>query len=141
MKCLQNLIILSGVSGAGKSTFAAIIAAGRDQWHQVKIFSTDDYFMVNGEYKFDGTKLPLYHNFCQIDVKEAMEDFTVDTIIVANTFTVEEHIQPYIDLAEKYEYNVIINTVENWHGSKSVHNVPDYAIERQKAQLLERIKL
>ena len=138
---MSNLIILSGVSGAGKSTFADIIASGRDQWHQVPIFSTDDHFMVNGEYKFDVTKLPLYHSLCQDDVKEAMEDFTVDDIIVANTFTEEEHIQPYIDLAEEYEYNVIINTVENWHGSKSVHNVPDYAIERQKAQLLKRIKL
>jgi predicted kinase len=138
---MSNLIILSGVSGAGKSTFADIIAAGRDQWHQVKIFSTDDYFMVNGEYKFDSTKLPLYHSFCQDDVMEAMGDLTVDDIIVANTFTVEEHIQSYIALAEEYEYNVIINTVENWHESKSVHNVPDYAIERQKTQLLKRIKL
>jgi predicted kinase len=141
MKCLQNLIILSGVSGAGKSTFADIIAAGRDQWHQVKIFSTDDFFMVNGEYKFDGSKLPLFHDLCHMMVEDAMDVDHVDTIIVANTFTEEEHIQPYIDLAEKYEYNVIINTVENWHGSKSVHNVPDYAIERQKAQLLKRIKL
>ena len=141
MKCLQNLIILSGVSGAGKSTFADIIAAGRDQWHQVKIFSTDDFFMVNGEYKFDGSKLPLFHDLCHMMVEDAMDVDHVDTIIVANTFTEVEHMDPYIELAKKYEYNVHTLIVENRHESKSVHNVPDHVLEIQKANLLKGIKL
>ena len=169
MNNISDLIILRGVSGAGKNTVADVIAAGRDKFHPIPVFSTDDYFMVTktvdlgnkpncdcqerfddddyGDsardyrccgiqtvktYEFDPSKLPLYHTLCQSDVEEAMQDWNVNTIVVANTFTQKWEMDPYFKLAEKYEYNVHTIIVENRHGSKSVHNVPDHALTRMK---------
>ena len=51
-------------------------------------------------------------------------------IAVANTFTQEWEMEPYIKLAEKYGYIVFSLITENRHGNKNQHNVPDEAIEK-----------
>jgi len=169
MNNISDLILVRGVSGAGKSSVADCIAAGRDQWHKVPVFSTDDYFMVTktvdlgnkpncdcqerysdddyGDpardyrccgiqtvttYEFDGEKLPQYHKLCQVDVEEAMKDWNINTIVVANTFTTEWEMEPYFKLAKKHDYNVHTIIVENRHESKSIHNVPSKVITMQK---------
>ena len=54
--------ILRGLSGTGKSTLADNHACPCTQHgHSGAIFSTDDLFMVDGEYQFDPTKLGEYH--------------------------------------------------------------------------------
>ena len=161
MNYISDLILVRGVSGAGKSSVADCIAAGRDQWHKVPVFSTDDYFMKrewcticddgepddeicnenHNKYVFDPSKLPEYHKLCQVDVEEAMEDWNINTIVVANTFTEEWQMKPYFELAKKHDYNVHTIIVENRHGSKSVHNVPDHALARQKEALAKEIVL
>ena len=40
--------------------------------------------------------------------------------------------QPYFDLAKKYGYTVFTIIVENRHGGKNVHNVPENVIESMK---------
>jgi adenylate kinase family enzyme len=44
----KTLILMRGLPGSGKSTKAQILA-GKDGL----IFSTDDFFMVNGKYVYD----------------------------------------------------------------------------------------
>lgn len=51
-------------------------------------------------------------------------------IVVANTFTQEWEMNPYIELAKKYGYKVISLVVENRHGNKNIHNVPDETIQK-----------
>ena len=51
-----NLILIRGVSGAGKSTVGILFENDR-----TVILSTDDMFMVDGEYVFDPSKLKKYH--------------------------------------------------------------------------------
>ena len=58
------LYLLRGVPGSGKSTVAQNIGGTH--------FETDKYFMVDGEYKFDPTKLKQYHQMCQDEVNLAM---------------------------------------------------------------------
>jgi hypothetical protein len=51
---------------------------------------------------------------------------------VSNTFTQEWEMKPYFDLAKKYGYKVFTVIVENRHGGKNVHNVPDEALEKMR---------
>ena len=46
-------------------------------------------------------------------------------IVVSNTFTKEWEMNEYFELAKQYGYMVFTIIVENRHGSKSVHNVPE----------------
>ena len=50
----KKLIINRGIPGSGKSTSAKKLAP------KEQIFSTDDYFMKNGKYIFDGKKY-IFH--------------------------------------------------------------------------------
>jgi hypothetical protein len=38
----------------------------------------------------------------------------------------------YFDLAEKYGYTVVSLIVENRHGGKNIHGVPDEKVEQMK---------
>ena len=40
--------------------------------------------------------------------------------------------QAYIDLAKKYGYQVTTLIVENRHGNRNVHNVPDETLDRMR---------
>ena len=56
-KKVKELIIIRGLPGAGKSTLAKSLGG-------INI-EADQYFMVDGEYKFDSSKIKLAHNYCQ----------------------------------------------------------------------------
>jgi predicted kinase len=131
---MKTLILLRGLPGAGKSSFANLI------WESGVIFEADKYFYNtdDGSYNFDATKLHAAHKWCQTQVEDAMEynlEFDgkyYSEIVVSNTSTTEKELQPYLDLAAKYDYNVVSLIVENRHGNKSVHNVPDAAMEKMR---------
>lgn len=61
----KTLILMRGLPGSGKSTKA--------QSFGLPVYSTDDFFMVNGEYVFDGKKLIENHNKNFQRSKRAME--------------------------------------------------------------------
>ena len=135
-----NLILVRGVSGAGKSTIGEMF----DDGATTRILSTDDLFYVDGEYKFDPSKLAEYHQAIIDKVEEHMHDYEwkimdhdyvwmpVDRIIVCNTFTELWEMQPYIDLAEKYDWRLHTIIVEHRHGSDSIHDVPADVIKSQR---------
>ena len=103
------LYIVRGIPGSGKSTFAKTLTSN--------VFEADHYFYDNdGNYKF---------------VRYAMES-SFEKIAVSNTFTQEWEMQPYIDMAKEYDYKVFSVIVENIHGGKNIHNVPDDKIKQMK---------
>jgi hypothetical protein len=63
------------------------------------------------------------------------------TVVVSNTLTSEKELKPYIELAEKYGYQIVSLIVENRHGNKSIHDVPDETLERMEVRLKGSIKL
>ena len=130
------LIILRGLPGCGKSTVAEVIARthASDPDECVSwwpIFTADAYFERSGKYEFDRTQLGVAHGYCQAKVENAMVS-KEPRIIVANTNTTEKELLPYLKLAERYNYNVISLIVENRHGGKNVHDVPEETIEKMK---------
>jgi ABC-type phosphate/phosphonate transport system ATPase subunit len=125
---MKTLYIVRGVPGSGKSTFAKSLGGTH--------FETDSYFMVDGEYKFDFTKLKEAHKWCQDSVNTAMIlNHTTglnDIIVVSNTFTQEWEMQPYFDMSESWGYRVFSIIVENRHGGVNEHGVPEDKIEIMK---------
>ena len=124
----KDLFLLRGLPGSGKSTLAAQLGGS--------LVEADRYFMQYGEYKFDASKLKEAHAWCRDQVRKWMEvdnaGYNVDRIVVSNTFTQEWEMKPYYELAEKYGYRVYSIVVENRHGGKNIHNVPDEAIDRMR---------
>lgn len=123
MKEKGDLILLRGLPGAGKSTVAKLIMTGGGMTD--KVIEADNYFYDHeGNYNFDATKLSAAHNYCKSIVSDYMKMYK-PTIVVSNTFTQEWEMKPYYELAERHGYRVHTLIVENRHGSKSIHDVPD----------------
>ena len=126
----KNLILIRGVSGSGKSTFAEEF-----MYPTSLIISTDDFFMVDGEYQFNPELLAKNHDKCFKSVESEMKATEQDicpNIVVHNTFAQAWEIEPYKELADKYGYNFYTIIVENRHGSNSIHDIPDDIISKQK---------
>ena len=133
MHTMKTLILLRGIPGAGKSTFANFM------FQSGVIFEADQYFYdEDGKYNFDASELYAAHKWCQLRVEKVMRENLTSNgeyfpeIVVSNTSTTEKELEPYLELARKYDYKVVSLVVENRHGSKSVHNVPEETIERMK---------
>jgi predicted kinase len=127
------LILLRGVPGSGKTTFA------NHMWSTGVIFEADKYFYDEaGNYQFDGSKLKPAHEWCRQSVHDAMEQNSTTggkyypEIIVSNTFTREWEMQAYLDLAKQYDYHVVSLIVENRHGGSNVHGVPAEKVQEMR---------
>jgi predicted kinase len=126
-----DLILLRGIPGSGKSTLGEIILQTTQQ-QKPDVLSADNFFVdENGVYNFDSTKLKEAHNMCQQKCAERMR-LEFSKIVVANTFTQEWEMQPYFEMAKRYGYRIHTIIVENRHGSKNVHNVPDDKLGQMK---------
>jgi predicted kinase len=132
---MKNLYIIRGVPGSGKSTLAKTLVGDKDFCHK----EADMYFIDrDGNYNFDPTKLKEAHEWCREEIEFAMK-YEHPTVVVSNTFTREWEMQPYIDLANKYEYRVFSLIVENRHENDSIHGVPPEAVENMKKRFEIRL--
>jgi predicted kinase len=124
---MKTLYIVRGVPGSGKSTFAQSL--------DCPVFEADQYFIDSetGEYKFDGSKIKLAHNWCKLRVEHSMED-DFQKIAVSNTFTQEWEMDTYYELAKQYGYRVFSLIVENRHGGVNEHGVPEDKLELMKTR-------
>ena len=133
------LVLLRGVSGAGKSTCAKFLFSldPINTW----ICSADQFFIdKDGNYKFDKDKLYVSQQRCKMDFMQALS-FNKQLIIIDNTNTSENEMSFYIDNAQKHGYAIFSLVVENRNGTSNVHNVPLETIHRQAAKLRNSIKL
>jgi predicted kinase len=126
-----ELILLRGLPGSGKTTLAKIILQLRST-DEPEVLSADDFFEdKEGEYNFDPSKIKEAHNYCQFRCSERMRQQKVK-IVVANTFTQEWEMDEYFKMAERYNYRVHTVIVENRHGNKNVHGVPEDKLQQMK---------
>ena len=125
---MKQLILLRGLPGSGKSTFAKTLGGIH--------IEADQYFMRNGVYEFDASQLKNAHNYCQSQTRAWMshngEQISTDRIIVSNTFTQEWEMDAYFELAEEFGYQVFSLIVENRHGNISVHDVPQRKLNEMR---------
>ena len=129
---MRNLYLLRGLPGSGKSTLARFVGDA--------FVEADMFFLKNGKYEFDGSKIRDAHAWCQSTVREWMQ-MNADTygleyseIAVSNTFTQEWEMEAYYNLAQEFNYKVFSMIVENRHDGVNSHGVPEDKLEAMKSR-------
>jgi len=120
---MKELYLVRGLPGSGKSTLAKSLGG--------KHFEADMYFIRDGEYKFEATKLKEAHEWCRSSIGGLMIN-EEPKLVVSNTFTQEWEMKPYYELANRYGYRVHSLIVENRHGGVNEHGVPEEKLEQMK---------
>lgn len=121
---MKRLIILRGLPGSGKSTFAELFGG--------TICCADDYMVdADGDYFYEREKLKLCHSKCYYKFVKAVEAGD-ETIIIANTNVQKWEFAKYEDFAKKNDYKVFHIILENRHGSENVHGCPKEKLEDMK---------
>lgn len=120
-----TLILLRGLPGSGKSSFAKTLN------HNGNHFEADMYFYKDGKYNFNPDELFKAHSWCFNKTKYAMQQ-NQETIVVSNTFTRKRELAQYMELANEFNYKVVSLIVENRHGNESIHNVPKETMEKMR---------
>tara|TARA_B100000902_G_C27146459_1_gene831376 strand:- start:550 stop:969 length:420 start_codon:yes stop_codon:yes gene_type:complete len=126
--------ILRGLSGTGKSELAKALG------NEGSIFSTDSYFMVDGEYQFDPSKLGEYHKRNLDDATAFMERFAPYTTpaicVIDNTNTQAWEYEKYVEAAKANDFIVQVISIA-WkqediplYAERNSHGVPLEAIQR-----------
>jgi predicted kinase len=124
---MKELILLRGLPGSGKSTLAKSLLNSL-----IGHVEADMFFMNEGQYMFDATKLKQAHQWCQDKTESYMGPHGLDKIVVSNTFTQEWEMKPYFDLAKKYGYIVFSLIIENRHEGKNEHGVPEEKLKQMR---------
>ena len=131
-KAMRILYLIRGLPSSGKTQL------GWD-FKTDCMFAADDYFIVDGKYQFDPAKLHRAHEGCQLNTIYAMKGYK-QRVVVHNTFTQRWEMEPYLAMARKYSYRVVVVSLfdggctdeELEMRSCRTHNVPIEAIVRMR---------
>lgn len=106
---MNTLYIVRGLPGSGKSQFARKLVSKSEFVFEANKYMLDE----NGNYKYQASKLAFCHNKCFDNVKYAMI-YGINKIAVANTFIRKNDYNRYINLANKFQYDVRIITCKRF---------------------------
>ena len=122
---MKTLYIIRGLPGSGKSTYAENLG--------VPYFEADMYFMRDGEYVFNTSRVRQAHEWCFNCVCAHIES-DVD-VAVSNTFTTVKEMKQYVEVARAHKY--VVKIIEVKTSYSSVHNVPVDTLAKMAARWQE----
>lgn len=142
----RKVFITIGCPGSGKSTWTQNYVKHLSP-NNYAICSADNFFIKNGVYVFDRSKLKLAHKTCQENYINALKNPQIKNIIVDNTnitkrerefYIVEAHkynIEPQYIIAEEFQKAVDSSGIERemWvklFTVRNLHGVPEETIRR-----------
>ena len=104
----KTVIINRGIPASGKSTFTKeIVNTFEKNGLSAISCSTDNFFMIDGKYHFDASKLRKYHIKNQELFKSSLQN-NLDLVICDNTNIEPWEAKPYYEMAKEYKYDVIL---------------------------------
>lgn len=125
---MKKVYIMRGIPGSGKSTKARELAGETGAIH-----STDDYFEVDGEYRFDPRLLHRNHQL-NFQAFRASLAVGVNPVIVDNTNIRRRDFKNYVKAAGEAGYQVeeiVIPLIDaKLAAQRNSHGVPEQAIQR-----------
>jgi predicted kinase len=127
----MKIIIMQGLPGSGKSTYAA------QNYPEAKVCSADNYFMFGGEYKFDPSLLEKAFQACMRQFLW-LTKHEEPTIVVDNTNLSLWEMAPYIQVGAALGYEVEViraNADLETCISRNVHGVPRETILRMAERM------
>jgi len=129
----MDLIILRGIPGCGKTSFAEVLGG--------KVASADD-FLINdkGEYEWSFDRCKMAHSLCIELATLLMKDKT-PKVIISNTNTRTKDVEFWTNMGKQYGYRVFSVIIENRHGGKDNHAVPESTLIKMKDQLSNSVVL
>lgn len=131
----KSLILLRGLPGSGKTTLANLLSESK----KYPVFSVDDYFTdPKGNYHFKFEENHLAYKRCEENTRKSMIANT-EKIFIHNTFTIDWELETYFKLAEEFNYQIHVLTVENYHGTKNVHDVSEEQIKKMAEKYKVRL--
>jgi tRNA uridine 5-carbamoylmethylation protein Kti12 len=145
MNTYRKVMVLSGCSGSGKSTFALELGEVVASNTIITIVSADSFFVQEDEsYAFDPAKLGEAHGACfrafMKAVMRPVDEWSNDIVIVDNTNTSIGEITPYWLAGQAYGWDVAIvrMAVPEWGVSaaaaRNVHGVSEEIVRSQWAR-------
>ncbi len=119
---MKKVICMRGLPGAGKDTYI------NERWSrdEIVVCSADDFFMVDGKYLFDFSKLGAAHIACMQKFLKAVAS-DVETVVVSNTNINMLEISPYAAVAAAmgYDFEIIEIKAKPEHcAARNSHGVP-----------------
>ena len=121
---MKQVIVMRALPGAGKST-----RISRD-FPEAHVVSSDHFFMQDGVYVYDPTKIGDAHANCFWKFIKELES-GYHTIIVDNTNTREAEIAPYMLGAAAFGYKAKVVTIQcdpKVAAARNVHGVPEATV-------------
>lgn len=116
----MKLILLRGVPGSGKSTYA------KTNFPDFPLMEADTYFIGNdGVYRFNKDYLPDAHRWCQVETRSFLR--RGQSVVVANTFTRIWELEPYLCMGRDLGAEVEIYRLSGDYSN--VHGVPPKIVE------------